>query len=205
MQVISFYNDNTSPIFLDMQKRICERLGYPLQQIKDGTTDVNNHANCLNHFFENNKGEVLILDSDAVPLVSYNVFLTMVQDVAIMGGVQCPNHLPNATDYIGVACSYYDIDKWRDYGKHKFNAIDNLDVGGLVDKTFQRNGATRYALYPSEVQIPKWNLQNGDKFGIGTTYELDNINLFYHLFEARFKENILLYEAKVGYYLASLG
>ena len=46
-------------------------------------------------------------------------------------------------------------------------------------------------MYPSSVEVPMWDLEDGVKFGYGTTYE----NNIYHSFESRF-HNINMFTNK---------
>ena len=47
-----------------------------------------------------------------------------------------------------------------------------------IDKGFEVK-----LMYPSSVEVPMWDLEDGVKFGYGTTYE----NNIYHSFESQYR------------------
>jgi hypothetical protein len=180
--VFSIYMSNVSTEVVRMQRKVVEKFlpkGWDFVQY--GTT--NTHAEALNHIANKiSTGELTIfLDIDCVPLTDGAFkFLEMNASAGMLTGlVQRANHKQNdAHLYIGPSCMAFSREKYQFLGSPSFNETVRADIGEELTYTWEEMGEPLCFLWPSQVSSPLWDLRNGERFGLGTTYD----GMFYHSF-----------------------
>lgn len=116
------------------------------------------------------------LSEDAVPQLMYGAM-----HGALCGAAQQANHFPGSKAYVSHACMSFTTESFRDMGWPSFAPRPGLDVGAFVTAAAEKSGVPVLFMWPTDVEVPKWDLEGGRRFGLGTTYE----GKFYHSFQSR--------------------
>jgi len=180
---VSFYNSNISKEVVTAQKRVFDYFGYK-EHLQVHTSLP--HGRAIDQWLQNNPWtEVAIFDIDCIPLnrfVLRESFRIIERGDTLYGVAQSANHLSNEL-YVGAPFICLNRDLWNDLNKPSFQETERDDVAGRLSRAAQRKGKIIAQLWPTHVEIEKWDLGNtGVKFGYGTTYQ-DSV---YHAFESRF-------------------
>ena len=196
--IITAYNDMIPSNVVDGQRKIFEKFGEKIIQIKPATWG--GHAHTLDEWIKNNEWDhLIVLDIDCIPLnkdVIKNAREWVQNNIGLYSVAQNPNHIHNAVDYASPAFIAFSKKTFEELGKPSFQGSNQppWDVGGeFTYKALEKNIPVKL-MYPSEVEIPKWKFADGSMFGIGTTYE----NKVYHHFEGRrfARENLFTKKVK---------
>jgi len=126
---------------------------------------------------------IAIFDVDCIPLSEDAIprLVSGAMDGALCGAAQQANHLPNPKVYVSHACMAFSTDSFRAMGWPSFAPRPGLDVGAFVTEAAEKTGIPVLLLWPTDVEVPKWDLGSGHRFGLGTTYN----GKFYHSFQSR--------------------
>jgi hypothetical protein len=123
---------------------------------------------------------VLWLDIDCVP-TSKQALLNM-STVGFGGCAQRANHISNGKHiYVAPFCMHLPLWVYRQMGEPDFGSTERGDVGEELTYIAEAMSIPFALSYPAHVVEPMWDLHDGIRFGLGTTYD----NGFYHNFFSR--------------------
>ena len=181
--IITVYNEIIPSDVVDGQRKVFEKFGEKIIQIKPKTWG--GHAHTVDLYLKNNEWDhAIIFDIDCIPLNRNVVKDTrewVLNNIGLYSVAQNPNHIQNAIDYASPAFIAFSRATYEILGEPSFQGTKQWDVGGeYTHRAIEQNLPIKL-MYPSHVEIPKWKFADGSMFGIGTTYE-DKI---YHHFEGR--------------------
>lgn len=184
MKAITFYHSNISPLIIGVQKSVFDYFNIPILQIHTEQT----HGNAIDLWLKENLwNEIAVFDIDCIPLnpdVIVEAFLKINKDRnTLYGAAQKANHIEGSDIYCSPAFSCFTREIWEKSGMATFQDIQWHDVGSFFSSECKRVGNINL-IFPSHVEVPKWDLRVGEKFGNGTTYA----NEVYHAFECRFNK-----------------
>jgi hypothetical protein len=145
-------------------------------------------------FTETNCDCLLILDIDSIPLSREAVDLTfdMAYNGNLIGNIQRSNHIENGK-HVYVAPSFFCISKstYKELGRPGFEPNDEGDVAEQFTYNAEKLGIPYIFYMPRHSDSgygPNddfWPLADDmPKYGIGTTFEFQGIDMSYHLFES---------------------
>jgi len=185
-EAFSYANSNVSNEVCELQRLVFKKLNLPLTQIRIDS----NHGDFLTETAKNCKSRYIIFfDVDCIPLVSnlYDIILNELKDNnCIIGIEQMCNSNPYNHLYAGPACLAFPTALFRELGYPSLMQNGNTsDVGEELTWLCEENNITVKFFKVSSSEIPKWKLTNERDFGIGTTYNHNNIDVLYHQFEIR--------------------
>ena len=183
--IVTFYNDRINGDILSYQKRVFDYFGETIHQIKPN--NWRGHPEAIDDYLQNYIGNweyVVLIDVDCIPLdknIIPEVISWIKNNVGIYALAQHANHMPDSIIYASAAFMGFSKKTYELLGKPLFSNRERGDCG--VEFTHKANelGYAIKFMYPTSVEIPKWNLTENIKFGVGTTYD----NRVYHLFEGR--------------------
>ena len=123
---------------------------------------------------------VLWLDIDCVP-TSKDALLN-IPTFRFTGCAQRANHIDNGGHiYVSPFCMHLPLSVYRQMGEPDFGSTKRGDVGEELTYIAESNRILFALSYPTHVVEPMWDLRDGIRFGLGTTYS----NGFYHNFFSR--------------------
>jgi hypothetical protein len=186
--IITFYNQRINPDVVESQKKVFNHFGLSLNQINFG--EWLGHGRIIDNYLSNltNDWEYLVLfDIDSIPLTKDIVPEAIdwaINNTGIFSVAQKASHIKDSIVYASPAFLAISRKTYELLGNPTFDQTYRSDCAGelthaAIDKGFKVN-----LMYPSHVEKPMWDLDNGFKFGYGTTYA-DKI---YHSFESRFNK-----------------
>jgi hypothetical protein len=166
-----------------------------------------NHGDALQRCVDGNKSDITIfMDIDCIPLTpdAFRILgdeKLIIEKESLAGCAQRANHIQNNKHiYVGPFCMAFRTQTYKDLGSPEFKETAKGDVGEEITYRWQEKNKSLYFLWPSDVQIPMWNLfENWVHFGLGTTYE----GLFYHAFNIRTSQGQELFTTKCNRLLGS--
>lgn len=182
--IISFFNNNIDLEIVTYQKKVFEFFNLPLLQINDNCS----HAEFLFSTFKNfNSFKYFIFfDIDCIPLQKEAIFslLNDIQDGnTISGAIQTANHKKEGKNvYVGPFFLGISKSLFEKLCIESLDEDDNNDIGGILTSKSLDIGANIKYWFPTEVEMPCWNLYPENIFGYGTTYN----GMIYHAFQIRF-------------------
>lgn len=193
--IVSFYGSKSNLEMVSLQKRVFEKFRgtYSFHQIVADIKADYEHGENLDKFIRQNLFNYdvfLIFDIDCIPLKA-NVIPFMI-DIAsrdiLIGCAQRANHIQNdAHIYAGPFCMGFSANTYRKIGFPSFKPTARGDTGEELTYKCQEHGIEVQVIWPSHVEVPKWDLVGDLKFGIGTTYD----NAIFHQFESRYNNGQL--------------
>jgi hypothetical protein len=139
----------------------------------------------------------LILDIDCIPLSSYAIEYSFQQAEKniLIGNIQRANHINNnAHLYVSPSSMCFSKDLYFSLDCPSFASTHKGDIG--EEFTYRAENNIEY-YYPSHFEQQPTNkkgiIQNAwelnealPTYGIGTTYSLNDIDMYYHLFQSRY-------------------
>jgi hypothetical protein len=159
-------------------------MGWTFEQVR---VSHGSHPIALSESLERSKDDItLFLDIDAVP-TSQEALLYLANSASkgiLSGCVQRSNHLNNDNHlYVGPFCMALSKKKYGELGSPSFVETYRGDCGEELSYVWSE----LCFLWPFQVEQPMWDLVDGFKFGLGTTYGTTGISssMFYHAFNAR--------------------
>ena len=183
--IYSVYMDNIPVEVRTAQRQVVEKFmptGWRFEQYRSGS--YSHPAAMTICLATNTKPLTIFLDIDCIPLsrTALELLGARAEKGVLVGAAQRANHINNGEHlYVGPFCCAFSNRKYLELGSPSFYETARGDVGEELTYRWQAAGAPIYLLWPSLVQQPLWELTQGIKFGMGTTYE----DKFYHEFCAR--------------------
>lgn len=187
---ITFYTDNIDPRIPEMQKKVFDKFGIDLIQIKPDVWD--GHGGSIDLWLRENiekiSDEVVVLwDIDCIPLNKdiVNEAIAFADAGGIMGIAQKASHIENSIIYAGPAFLVFSMKTYKALGCPTFACTDRSDCAGELTYKAREKGLEVRLLYPTHSEKPMWQLDGCIMFGKGTTFGNNDI---YHAFYSR-KDN----------------
>lgn len=185
--IITFYNERINSKIVENQKKVFQKFGIELNQINFGTWSshgkiIDNYINKLEHNWE----YLVLFDIDCIPLDDKIVpesIEWVKNNLGIIAVAQKASHIPNSIIYGGPAFFCIGKKTYEFMGRPTFDKNHRSDCAGEFSYIAAEKSVELKLLYPSNVEQPKWDLNEHIKFGFGTTFE----NKIYHAFESRFQ------------------
>lgn len=175
---ISFHNGNIHPDIIKYQKLVFDKFGLDLLQIE---TQLQ-HPDAIDNWLLNNDWDtVAIFDIDCIPLCGLEKAFKYANLGYVYGAAQHANHIPKSAIYASPAFIVFSKETYNKINKPSFMATEKGDVGHLITLEAKKYGVDVHLIWPTHVEVPKWDLGKGSCFGHGTTYK----NEVYHAFESR--------------------
>jgi len=191
--VYSVYFQNNNPIYKELQKKIFDKFGVEINQIKwEGPMDYDGHPNFMNTITNDEDVDYfLFFDIDAFP--TKQNFLDLIIDKVygkntILGIEQRTSHLNNDT-YAGPACFCISKKFYKLIGKPKFNTSGRGDVAEELSHVCREKNYEITYLKFDRCEIERWELKPGVMFGNGSMYE----DLIFHNFHSSSGGNIEIF------------
>ncbi|MEI7669750.1 MAG: hypothetical protein WCJ33_06690 [Pseudomonadota bacterium] len=189
--IVSFYNDKVSKEVVEWQKKVFDKFGIELNQIKYGDMGGSTgHGTAIDDYLMNNEWDnIEIWDIDCIPLVPFYEDITL---DGIYSIAQRASHIQGSTDYASPAFITFTMLDYITMGFPSFKPTERSDTGGEITFAAKANNINVHLLYPTDCEQPMWQLDNGQMFGLGTTYA----NKIYHAFNGRFNQDMFIKKCK---------
>ena len=158
------------------------------------------HGDILNKFvnaafYERGYDAILIMDIDCIPLSrkAIDITLNLAYQGKLVGNAQRSCHIENG-NHIYAASSFvcFSEETYSDMGRPNMLPNRDGDTCEQVTYNFERlkNWWDLILYWPSKIDSPNekgeyWNLDTKGSYGIGTTFEYQNVPMSYHLFGSR--------------------
>ena len=202
--IFSLLWDNIDDRIPSLQKRIGDHLDIHIRQHK---IDGIRHSEWMNWLMASesfrNIDTFLFIDIDCFPInrAVIDDAINSAKSDKIFGCAQSAAHLTRPQEtYAGPFFLSLTRDTYQKIGNPSFHNDKEFDVGQRITVVGRERGIEIDLIWPTEVLIPRWNLGENKKFGIGTTYG----GSVFHLFECRKSLHIELFEKKAEETLKSL-
>lgn len=205
--IFTFYNDAIDKKVAEYQSKVIDkltqgRIAFRPMHVPVGF-DVMEHGDVLNkaiyHLFYQTRDRwdcALILDIDCVPLSFEAIEMTLITayEGNLVGNIQRSNHLDN-NKHTYVAPSYmcFTREYYEDVGSPTMNNSFKYDVGEIMTANADKFNKPVIKLMPMHSECgyddkgSMFDLADDmPKYGIGTTFGLNDIPISYHLFGSSF-------------------
>lgn len=182
--IVSFHNGNLHPDIIKYQKKVFDLCKIPLQQIETRLS----HPEAIDHFLNTEDWEtIIIFDIDCIPLQCGAPFLAMAKakEGIIYGAAQQANHIPESGIYASPAFIAFSRKTWEKMNKPSFLHSEFGDVGHEMTLYAPLHDVPVELIWPTHVEVPRWDLGKESCFGLGTTYQTG----IFHAFESRMGNN----------------
>ena len=188
--VLSPYQSNVDPVLLGKQREVFAHLKIPLEQVN---TDGIEHGAWMEEAARNPKSDVIMFcDIDAFPVhrSAYEKVVAQARAGHLVGAAHVANHFDPEHIYAGPMFLAVTPQVYQALGRTGFARKDGNDAAQYLTRSAEAAGIPIDLLYPSTVVDPRWPMAGRGVYGIGTFYAENGI---FHLFEARYAENIDLF------------
>jgi len=184
VEIFSTYMKNISHDVLDAQNQ-CVRKFLPAGwRFTQALTQVS-HAECLQRCTQMTDADVVMfLDIDCVPINSAALphLFQHASAGKLVGAAQRANHKNNGGHlYVGPFCMAFSRAKYFALGSPTFDETPRGDIGEELTYVWDEVVMLR----PTSVTTSVWDLDAGQMFGYGTTYQ----DMFYHEFCSRITQH----------------
>jgi len=195
MITFSFHNGNLVPELVKHQKKVFEHFNWELSQVNTDNTHFDALDRAMRSFVltAQNEDVICFFDIDCIPLHNFKDLIeTICKSGKILGNVQRSSHIEGSKDF--AAPSFFAISKetFSNLGYPSFAPNENNDVGENITKIAKEKEIVIDLFYPISCEKEMWGLDNGQKFGYGTTFGKFNQEFTYHAFESNAKHNSTL-------------
>jgi predicted O-methyltransferase YrrM len=198
--VVTIYCDNVPLEVVARQAEVIHRFlppGCEFVQLR-----ASHHALGLDDYFRVlHHDAYVILDIDCIPLTPWAIVWMLENAHAgiIVGAAQRANHLENDGHlYAGPCALAFSRETFERLGCPSFKETPRADVAEELTHACEEAGIPVSLLWPTHVTTPKWTLQAGIQFGLGTTFG----GAFYHAFEIRHGQTVKMFLQKCDEVLA---
>ena len=189
--VLSPFQSNVDPVLLGKQRAVFEHLNIPLEQVNiDGVE----HGAWMEEVARNPKSDVIMFcDIDAFPVhrKAYEHVVAQARAGHLVGAAHVANHFDPDHIYAGPMFLAVTSEVYQTLGSIGLARKDGNDAAQYLTRSAETSGIPIDLLYPSTVVDPRWPMAGKGVYGIGTFYADNGI---FHLFEARYAENVELFE-----------
>lgn len=173
---VTFYNEKIDPEIVSSQKKVFDFFGIEIRQVVPD--EWRSHAESIDTWikrtpFISGKNEVIFIwDIDCIPLSREVVDFAEREALkgSLVGIRQHASHIADSIDYVGPAFMAFSLETFALMGMPSFKETERSDCGAELTHAAIRAGIKRVFLEPSHVEVPKWKLNTGHMFGIGTTF-----------------------------------
>jgi len=189
--IATFYNHRIKEEIVKSQKSIFDLYNQKISQIF--LNDWPGHGKAVDNYLNNLSEDweyFMLFDIDCIPLDKYIIPETIEwvkNNVGIFSVAQKASHIPNSIVYASPAFISFSRETYNLLGKPSFLPTSRSDCGAELTYIANEKGIQVKLMYPTKVEVPKWELNDKKMFGYGTNYE----NRIYHSFESRFNRNNL--------------
>jgi hypothetical protein len=181
MNVASFYRANIPPDVVNAQRRVFAWFGIPLEQVLTTLS----HADAVDRHLARSCAEAFVIfDVDCIPLrddVVTEAFDLVTSHDRVYGARQNANHLSGTPDYVAPSFVAFSRRTYEELGRPSFKPTARGDVGAQLTYRATELGVEVQMLPVTNVEVPRWSLADGTRFGHGTTYG----ERVFHAFEVR--------------------
>jgi hypothetical protein len=160
----------------------------------------------VNSLFEQGYDDILILDTDCIPLgrAALRYMFHQIEKGILIGTAQRSMHIENNKHvYVGSPCMGISKELFEKLGKPSFKYTSRGDTSEELSYIAEEKGLPIELLMPSKYEKdpwggPAWELDTPDKkYGIGTTFvDKEGTEIIYHLFEGRVAPHAPLFVKK---------
>lgn len=177
------HGKNRSPEVLEWNKKVFQYFDIAVTYVEFDFNSIS-HGAALDYIIANSTEPVLLFfENDSIPLnvrtLRYVNNLVASHGV-IFGQAQQSNHkIVNGTAqhvYAGPGCLAFSRATWEALGRPSLDSNERGDTAEELTWRAKESGMSVCLTYPSHVQVPNCDLDNGLKFGLGNTFS----NIFYH-------------------------
>jgi hypothetical protein len=179
--VVSFYMDNIPASVIQSQRNVLEKF-VPSDFAIEQRLTTRSHAAAINGFMSSMQYDlVVVLDIDCVPLNPRAVSAIAARAArgALTGCVQRANHIDNDGHlYVGPFCMALGRRLWENLGRPSFQPTQRGDVGEELTYRCEALQWPVHMIWPSSVEDPRWDLTDGQKFGVNTEYGRSFLHTF---------------------------
>jgi len=151
---------------------------------------------------------LLLCDVDVVP-VKMDKFVNwlravvneeLYKDAPLIGIRQNANHLPGTPDYVAPGFALFRSAWWRAKDRIRRQPAvkgPDWDLLGRHTKFVEKEGAAVHYLQPGAALVPRWCLEDGTEYGIGTYYPEASIIHVYAVRDEVFSKQLLRWLGEV--------
>ena len=182
--IVSFHNRNLHPDIIKYQEKVFDFFEFPLIQIETKLS----HPEAIDYFLNNKQWQnIVIFDIDCIPLNKEAILLAMAKakEGNIYGAAQQANHILESGIYASPAFISFSRETWVKMNKPSFLHSEFGDVGHEMTLFATLHNVEVELIWPTHVEVPRWNLGKESTFGLGTTYQTG----IFHAFESRMGNN----------------
>jgi len=183
-EAISYAYKNLPTEVLKKQKEVFKRLNLPIAQY---IGDVS-HGDFLENILKTtNKEYIIFVDADCIPLVDslYDIILGEITKEKSIIGIEQTGQ-PRYHIYAGPACLALPVSVYHEIGQPSLNQTFRSDTAEELTWCCEERAIKVKYFKVSHVEQPRWRLGYDREFGIGTTYQYNNVDVLYHQFESRY-------------------
>jgi len=202
--IITFYTEKINPQVVENQKKVFDHFKVELNQIDCGRWV--GHGKVIDDYLKNCNIEweyLILFDIDSIPLNDKIIPETIEwvkKNHGLFSIAQRAGHIKNSTVYAGPCFLGLSRETYELMGRPSFDKTYRSDCAGELTYSAIDKGFEVKLMYPSNVEVPMWDLEEGVRFGYGTTYD----NNIYHSFESRFN-NVDMFVNKCNEILSKNG
>ena len=220
--VVSFYGADTDPTIVAYQKKVFEKFpgDYVHQQLVGGGFYVKDnvtygHGANIDSYIRGSDADIFIfMDVDCIPLTPDTIpwLIEQASKGLLAGEIQRSNHIKNGAHlYAGSPCFAISRETYNKIGQPSCEPTARGDTVEELTYKCEEHGVALALAWPICSDTQQWDLVDGKRYGIGTTFE----HGIYHQFCVRHgngqrfiskckevlgeKESTLVLTAGVGY------
>ena len=183
-EAISYAFNSLPEIVLKKQKKVFNFFNLPLTQCVGNML----HGTFLEHILKTtDKDYIIFFDADCIPLIGniYCLILDEISKEASIIGIEQTGQ-PRYHIYAGPACLGVPVKLYKELGCPSLNQTFRSDTAEELSWVCEEHAKKIKYFKVSHVEEPRWRLGYDREFGIGTTYQYNNVDVLYHQFESRF-------------------
>lgn len=187
--IITFYNEKINPQVVELQKKVFNKFGLDINQIKP--SNWVSHGQSVDDFLNTitDPNEIIVLfDIDCIPLdgeIVPTAIKWCSENIGIFSMAQKAMKLKNPIIHAAPAFMVFSKKTYDFLGRPTFNTNLRSDCGAEMTHAARNLGVEIRMLYPNHVEVPHSYFDGYLQFGYGTTYG----NKIYHSFESRFNKD----------------
>lgn len=188
--IVTFYNQKINDEFPKLQKKVFEKFGQNINQIKiDNWVSHGKHVDDFLNEIKDENEIIVLFDIDCIPLNNEIIPKSIKwakENIGIYSMAQTAAQLGYPIIHAAPAFMTFSIKTYNFLGRPTFTTNKRSDCGAEMTWSAREKGVDVFLMYPTSVEAPQTKVENGQgsiMFGLGTTYG----NSIYHAFESRFR------------------